>query len=234
MRDQQLAAVLAAAAAGDFPAADGGVTVLPAPSPRDSGVLGFTAHAVVFADADPAWVAAQLPAGDLAAPLSPAFLQALCQHTGREMHTIDMLCTATTRPGPPPLALAAEPDRSHPRIARAMRYRDDVRAWRADGGVVLLGRGIAGRWEASVEVDRGPPRPRAGPRRWPPRPATWRRPAPRSGRRSHRPTRPACGPSWRPASPRSARKRTSSRPNSDRFYAERQLPPTARFSQRGR
>ena len=157
MSDQRdrgrLAAVLADVAAGRFPAADGGVTVLPAPSARDSGVLGFTAHAVVFADADPAWVTAQLPAGDLAAPLSPAFLQALCQHTGREMHTIDMLCTATTRPGPPPLALAAEPDRSHPRIARAMRYRDDVRAWRADGGVVLLGRGVAGRWEASVEVD---------------------------------------------------------------------------------
>jgi len=149
----QLAAVLARVAAGDFPAADGGVTVLPAPSPRDSGVLGFTAHAVVFADANPAWVTAQLPAGDLAAPLSPAFLQALCQHTGREMHTIDMLCTATTRPGPPPLALTAEPDRSHPRIARATRYRDDVQAWRADGGVVLLGRGVAGRWEASVEVD---------------------------------------------------------------------------------
>jgi GNAT superfamily N-acetyltransferase len=150
-----LAAVLAEVAAGRFPPADGGVTVLPAPSPRDSGVLGFTAHAVVFADADPAWVTAQLPAGDLAAPLSPAFLQALCQHTDREMHTIDMLCTATALPGPPPIALAAEPDRSHPRIARAVRYRDDVRAWRTDGGVVLLGRGIAGRWEASVEVDPG-------------------------------------------------------------------------------
>ena len=159
MRDQpdcgQLAALLAEVAVGRFPPADGGVTVLPAPSPRDSGVLGFTAHAVVFADADPAWVAAQLPAGDLAAPLSPAFLQALGQHTGREIHTIDMLCTAAARPGPPPIALAAEPDQSHPRIARAVRYRDDVRAWRADGGVVLLGRGIAGRWETSVEVDPG-------------------------------------------------------------------------------
>jgi GNAT superfamily N-acetyltransferase len=155
MRAHRLADVLADVAAGRFPPVDGGVTVVPAPSPRDSGVLGFTAHAVVFADADPAWVTAQLPAGDLAAPLSPAFLQALCRHTGREMHTIDMLCTATPRPGPPPLGLVPEPDRSHPRIARALRYRDDVRAWRADGGVVLLGRGIAERWEASVEVDPG-------------------------------------------------------------------------------
>ena len=50
----QVTDVLADVAAGHFPPADGRVTVLPAASPRDSGVLGFTAHAVVFADADPA------------------------------------------------------------------------------------------------------------------------------------------------------------------------------------
>ena len=69
---------------------------------------------------------AQLPAGDLAAPLSPAFLQALCEHTGREMHTIDMLCTAPARPGPPPIALPAEPGRSHPRVTRASARRSAV------------------------------------------------------------------------------------------------------------
>ncbi|HTT53406.1 MAG TPA: GNAT family N-acetyltransferase [Streptosporangiaceae bacterium] len=149
----QLAAVLAAAAAGRFPPPDGGVTIVPAPSTRDSGVLGFTAHAVIFADAGAAWVTARLPAGDLAAPLSPAFLRALCEHTGREMHTIDILATAPARPGPPGIALAAEPGRCHPRVARALRYRDDVLVWRADGGVIVLGRGIAGRWEVSIEVD---------------------------------------------------------------------------------
>ena len=123
--------------------------------PRDSGVIGFSAHAVIFVDADPAWVATQLPAGDLSGPLSPAFLHALCTRTNRGAHTIDMLCTASPLPGPPGISLTPEPDLSHPRIARALRYRDDVRAWRADGGVVLLGRGIAGRWETSVEVDPG-------------------------------------------------------------------------------
>jgi hypothetical protein len=43
-----LAAVLDDAAAGRFPPADGGVTIVPPPSARDAGVLGFTAHAVVF------------------------------------------------------------------------------------------------------------------------------------------------------------------------------------------
>ena len=58
-------------------------------------------------------------------------------------------------PGPPGIALTPEPDLAHPRIARALRYRDDVRAWRAEGGVVLTGRGVAGRWEAAIEVDPG-------------------------------------------------------------------------------
>jgi RimJ/RimL family protein N-acetyltransferase len=38
-------------------------------------------------------------------------------------------------------------------VARALQYRDDVRAWQADGGVVLIGRGVAGRWEVAVEID---------------------------------------------------------------------------------
>jgi GNAT superfamily N-acetyltransferase len=148
-----LAAVLNQAAAGRFPPADGRVTILPPASVRDAGVVGFTAHAVIFIDADPAWVAAQLPAGDLAAPLSPAFLQALCTRTNRQAHTIDMLCAASPLPGPPAVSLTPEPDLAHPRMARALRYRDDVRAFRADGGVVLIGRGVAGRWEAAIEVD---------------------------------------------------------------------------------
>jgi GNAT superfamily N-acetyltransferase len=150
-----LTALLAAAAAGRYPPPDGAVTVVPQPSARDAGVIGFTAHAVIFTDADPGWVRGQLPAGDLAAPLTPAFLQALCQRTGRYAHSIDMVCVAAPLPGALPAGLVPYRDPAHPRIARALRYRDDVRCWRADGGVIVLGRGVAGRWEASVEVDAG-------------------------------------------------------------------------------
>jgi GNAT superfamily N-acetyltransferase len=150
-----LARILDGVAAGRFPPADGGVTILPQPSKRDAGVIGFTAHSVIFTDADPGWVAAQLPPGDLSAPLSPPFMQALSAHAGRYVHTIDMACIAAPLPGEPGIALAPEPASAHPRVARALRYRDDVRSWRADGGVVTVGRGVAGRWEASVEVDPG-------------------------------------------------------------------------------
>ncbi len=150
---ETLARVLREAAAGRFPPADGGVTIVPQPSPRDAGVIGFTAHAVIFADADPGWIREQLPPGDLSAPLSAPFLQALCEATGRSAHSIDMLCAAEPLPGPPPLDLTEEDGASHPRIARALRYRDEVRAWRTDGGIVLLGRGVAGRCETAIEVD---------------------------------------------------------------------------------
>jgi GNAT superfamily N-acetyltransferase len=149
----QLATLLSDVAAGRFPPADGGVTILPQPSPRDAGVFALTAHAVIFIDAYPAWVASQLPPGDLSAPLSPPFLQALCAATGRKAGSSDMLCIASPISGPPPIGLEPHPGTGHPRIERALNYRDDVRAWQADGGVVLLGRGVAGRWETAIEVD---------------------------------------------------------------------------------
>jgi GNAT superfamily N-acetyltransferase len=148
-----LAALLRDAAAGRFPLADGAVSIWPAASSRDAGVIRLSAHSVIFIDADPDWVAAQLPADDLSGPLAPAFLHALCQRTSRRLDTIDMLLAASPLPGQPRIRLVPEPDAGHPRIARALRYRDDVRAWRGDGGVVLLGRGVAGRGETAVEVD---------------------------------------------------------------------------------
>jgi hypothetical protein len=97
--------ILADAAKGVFPPPDGGVTVVAQPSPRDAGVLNLTAHAVVFADADPEWIRALLPPGDFSAPLNPPFLTALCERLGRQVNNIDLLALAPALPGPPPSAL---------------------------------------------------------------------------------------------------------------------------------
>jgi hypothetical protein len=78
-----LAALLTGVAVGEYPAADGSVTIVPQPSARDAGVISFTAHAVVFTNADPDRVRGQLPPGDLSGPLAPRFLQPLCERTGR-------------------------------------------------------------------------------------------------------------------------------------------------------
>ncbi|MER7170607.1 GNAT family N-acetyltransferase [Streptomyces mesophilus] len=151
-----LAEVLAAAAAGRFPAPDGTTTILPQPNPRDAGVLAFTAHSVVFTDEDPDWVRETLAAMDcdaLAATMNPGFLAAFMERTGRRTDTIDLMTVATPLSGEPPLPLREIEDQDHPRVAYARKRRDDVRVWTADGGLLALGRGLAGRWEVSVEVD---------------------------------------------------------------------------------
>jgi hypothetical protein len=56
-------------------------------------------------------------------------------------------------PGTPAVDLCAATDLDHARVARANRHRTDVRVWTCRGGLVLLGRGLAGRWEVAVEVD---------------------------------------------------------------------------------
>ena len=146
-----LADLLARVAVGCPPPPDGGVTVLPGYG-RDAGVLAFTAHSVVFADVDPHWVRAEC-GDDLAAPVSASFLVALAERTGRRVGVLDLLSVAPPLPGPPPARLTEIPDPDHPRVRRAHRYRDAVTAWRGDGVVVVIGRGVAGRSEVAVEVD---------------------------------------------------------------------------------
>ncbi|MEU3249350.1 GNAT family N-acetyltransferase [Streptomyces sp. NPDC006997] len=148
--------ILDAAARGVFPPADGGTTVVPQDSPRDAGVLAFTAHSVVFTDEDPDWVYATLRALDcdaLAATMNPRFLAAFMARTGRRTDTVDVMTVASALPGAPPLPLREIADPDHPRVASSRKRRDEVRVWAADGGVLVLGRGIAGRLEAAVEVD---------------------------------------------------------------------------------
>ena len=151
----QLAEILDAAAHGRFPAPDGGTTLVPQPSPRDAGVLALTAHSVIFLDEDPEWIRATLGGlrcDALAATMNPLFLAALLQRTGRTTDTIDLLTIAPALPGAPPVPLR-EHDQDHPRVRRARARRDDVRVWAAAGGLLTLGRGVAGRWEVSLEVD---------------------------------------------------------------------------------
>ncbi|GGS82495.1 GNAT family N-acetyltransferase [Streptomyces janthinus] len=150
--------ILDAAARGVFPPADGGTTIVNQPSPRDAGVLAFTAHSVVFTDEDPGWIRRTLAAADcdrLAATMNARFLAVLMDRTGRTSDTIDVLLTGAALPGEPPLALTEIDDPGHPRVVSARRRRDDVRVWAAEGGVLVLGRGVAGRWEVAVEVDDG-------------------------------------------------------------------------------
>jgi GNAT superfamily N-acetyltransferase len=121
-----------------------------------AAVLDFTAHTVVAADVDAGWVRGLLPPG-LLARMGGRFLAALADRVGAEPGALDVVLLA------PPAAVATDlPELTrldgsarldHRRLVRAHRYRDDVRAYAVEGALLVLGRGLAGRWEVSVEVD---------------------------------------------------------------------------------
>jgi GNAT superfamily N-acetyltransferase len=151
----RLLRLLHGAATGAPPAADGVVEVWP-PAGAVDAVLAFTAHHVVAAGVEPALVAGRLPEGDLTAPMSAGFLGWLGEQLGSLPGSLDVVLAARGLGGEPPLELRAgvDPDR-HPRAARALRYRGDLEVWTSpDGaGVLVLGRGLAGRREVSFEVE---------------------------------------------------------------------------------
>ncbi|UED87139.1 GNAT family N-acetyltransferase [Streptomyces profundus] len=155
--ESELARVLRAAARGEFPPGDGGFTVIPPPNARDAGVLGMTAHAVIFTDQDPEWVRTTLRAASpdpLAAPLGPAFLTAFGARTGRRVNCVDLLTVAPALPGRPALDLTEISATDHPRVVRARQFRDRVRVWTTpEGGVLVMGAGVAGRHEVAIELD---------------------------------------------------------------------------------
>ncbi len=149
-----LAELLRAAAGGRLPEPDGSVVVLPQQG-RAAGVVAFSAHFVVCADVDADWVQHQLPVGDFNAPLGARFLVALADRVGADIGSIDAVLVAAAGVRGSPERLVELSAREHPRVVRALRYRDDVRAWRTEDGAghVLVGRGLAGRWETAFEVE---------------------------------------------------------------------------------
>ena len=142
-------------AAGETPPADASVTTVPAPLGAPALVVGGTAWHVVAADVDPAWVAAQVAHDPIAAPLGARFLAALADRVGVEPGLLDAVLVAPPAPLRPGLTLVPADAGEHPRVQRALRHRSDVVTWTTpDGsGLLALGRGVAGRWEASIEVD---------------------------------------------------------------------------------
>lgn len=150
-----MAEVLRAVLADRPPPSDGSLEVVPQPPGPVAGVLAFDGRHVVAADVDPAWVHAQLPPGDLSAPLHPAFLGALAARLDRRWDNLDAVFAAPGEPGEVDLPLTVVPaDLEHPRVARAHAYRADPVVYElpAGAGLLIVARGLSGRWEAAFEV----------------------------------------------------------------------------------
>jgi hypothetical protein len=148
-----LAVLLDEAAHGRFPDPDGSVRVLPPLPGGLDALVSFTGTFAVAGALSPAEVAERVPHGDLSVPMSAAFVQWVAGRLGARAATLDAVLVAVSAGGPPTELVEVAP-REHPRVRRALRYRRDVRAYEtADrSGVVVLGRGITGRWEIGFEV----------------------------------------------------------------------------------
>jgi GNAT superfamily N-acetyltransferase len=146
--------MLADAAHGRFPVFDGLVDVLPSPGPPCDALVGFTGHFVLAADIDAAEVAARWPAGELRVPFSPASLVWLEERLDRRSLTHDALLVSIGDGVGAPEWLHRDDDVAHARVDEASHFRVIESIWTDDvGSVVIIGRGLCGRWEVGYEVE---------------------------------------------------------------------------------
>jgi hypothetical protein len=156
MRRHPLTKILRAAADGTLPPPDGDVDVVPAPPGPVDAVVSFTAHLVIAAGVPAADVRRRLPEGDLTNWMHPSFLMWLGDELGSSPGSHDLVLAATGTPPDQDLELRVAPSAySHPRVEYASRHRTDVRVYTDPDalGVLVIGRGLAERWEFAFEVE---------------------------------------------------------------------------------
>jgi hypothetical protein len=161
--DHPLAAILEAAASGRFPAADGDVEVLPADGDGTRAVVAFTGHAYVLAEVAGGELERRMPdgRGGFGGALHPDVLRWLAAED-RQIGSIDVVLVARgIGSAPAPATRLDDALAEHSRVQRAMRHRRNVEVVVEPDGVVILGRGLVGRRELSVELF-DPAEPSAG------------------------------------------------------------------------
>jgi RimJ/RimL family protein N-acetyltransferase len=153
-----LARILEAAVEGRFPPADGSVCVLPPWDGPADAVVAFSAHSLIIADLDPTEVQRKLPSDDPGAPMSAAFLGWLRTRLATRSPGIHDLVVAAPGlgEGSSPELIAREDLWTHPRVVSGSRLRSNLRLYsdRESVAVLTLGKGLVGRTEVSIEIDR--------------------------------------------------------------------------------
>ena len=152
-----LGSLLDEAARGRFPPADGRVAIEPAPVGKFEAVIGFTAFHVIASSVPEREVRSRLDPDDLGAPLKAPFLAWLADRLQTPPGMLDVVLAAigTGKSLTPDFLVQREELADHPRIRRALHYRSQVSVYTdaASRGVLIVGRGLADRYEVSIEVD---------------------------------------------------------------------------------
>lgn len=151
--EHPLRARLVDAARGRFPPADLAVDVLGAPRGRSDAVVAFSGHNIVAAPIDAAEVFAHLPDDDPGGPMSAPFLAWLGARLGSQPGSLDVVLVADGT-GDGAGLIRRDDAAADGRVGRALAYRSEVAVYadRERRGLVILGRGLAGRIEVSIEV----------------------------------------------------------------------------------
>lgn len=152
MAATRLLDLLRDSAHGRFAAVENRLLVLPPPPGPAMAIVGLPGQHIVASSAPHDWICDQLPEDDLMAPMSPRFIAQLSARIGRSDDGVDVLLAAPALPGTSQLT-EVDPT-NHPRVARALAHRDDVRTFTDASGAatVILGRGLGRRLEVAVEV----------------------------------------------------------------------------------
>jgi GNAT superfamily N-acetyltransferase len=152
-----LLSLLHDAARGAFPPGDFSTTHFPSPSSPADAVLAFFGHHVIASDVSPEFVT-QWTDRDPFALSDVRFLSALASELTTTPGILDAVFAAIGEGlAPGAVGLTETADRSHPRVLRALAYRDPstIRVFRDDSGhgMLMIGSGLAGRIEAAYEVE---------------------------------------------------------------------------------
>lgn len=150
-----LRALLRHAARGRPPEPDGSIDLLPAPDGARAALLTFTSHLVVAADIGIDQLNEWVAPGDFVSWNAPEFVTWLATRVDARAQAHDVVLVAPGERRAPALELQQlheAPD--HPRVRRASRARVDIRVWNESRGraVLVIGRGLAGRYEVAFEV----------------------------------------------------------------------------------
>jgi ribosomal protein S18 acetylase RimI-like enzyme len=150
----RLRVVCEEAARASFPPSTWGLEFVAAPQRTAGAVLAFTGHHIVAAGIDEDEVRRHLDPADIAAPFNPTFLAWLGRRLGAPVGHIDItMARLGSGLGDDWLAPMADPPESE-RVRRARRLRVELTylAPPDENAVVMLGAGLAGRRELSMEI----------------------------------------------------------------------------------
>lgn len=157
--DHPVAELIAAAASGRFPAADGGWRRVPPWRPGLAAIIAFTGHAVFAVEPEiPDRLLASLGADGLGGAHDPRLVTALAGRGGWiDSLDIVMAGRGTGRAGAAP-RLAERPDlATHPRAVFAAGIRDQLRLLGYPDprrrALAVIGQGIGGLTEVSFELE---------------------------------------------------------------------------------